>query len=849
MLLQLTGRLDPGETYALIDLEGADLVAHSAPPSLDYVVLELVNITICQDATHNHFEKFPPTSNFPLRAEVWQEKITVRVPRPLPLVHRRRTRFFTFPQDPAPTVSFVDADEVEIKRMKRSPKIVPLTGYQVEYRARFSLPLITLDVPGILQSTNNTISKVIRTLQTVARPRIEKHFQRLLLSLPSFELDATDSSRRSLHKVKITLPPRTRLTCSSKDFLVLLGFESQLTEVLTSLESSSPHWGLVNSSKVDSKIFLSSEFVETATLITVLFTAKRINFADEIVYFYFERYPYSIPNTYLNFDSEAVCSQNPAATLYFFQLLLECVIQQFDLPRQSLRMHLKEENSKTILVLLKGESLDSVDDAAGNLTLSIRFGAQIAVNLGLKTPTVILRLTGSRKTDTTFEINVASSETDAEIEKCNTVLNKLMQEQFFNQTGGVEQVIKTWQQSWKNVLALREVEAEAEAERVRKVKSDEAERIRHQQETEAERVRQQKQAAAEAERVRQQKQAAAEAERVRKEKEVAAAAAAEAERVRQQKQVAAAAAAEAERVKKEQEAEAERVRQQKQVAAAAAAEAERVRQEVEVERVRQQKQAAAAAEAEKIRKEQEAAAATEAEKVRKEQVETAAMQIRPQAEADGAAAAAEEEEVPEAAAAEVEDEAVAEELVPVEAEADSEEAPLETAGGEDVDEEAPLEAGGGEEAPPEAAGGEDVDEEAPLEAGGSEDVDEEVDPWMEIEIDNPQPRPNANFLVANVQRNHICTPPHEFPQYCTVLLKEGEPSDHISTRGACSILGIIRNRNPNIVPNKAVVKNIKNMKHVAIEFIDEAFNTFKLQPNSAPMWIKIDLRADRNVYY
>ena len=207
------------------------------------------------------------------------------------------------------------------------------------------------------------------------------------------------------------------------------------------------------------------------------------------------------------------------------------------------------------------------------------------------------------------------------------------------------------------------------------------------------------------------------------------------------------------------------------------------------------------------------------------------MQIRPQAEADGAAA----EEVPEAAA-EVEDEAteeeeevseaVAEELVPVEAEVD-----------------------GDEEAPLEAAGGEDVDEEAPLEAGGGEDVDEEVDPWMEIEIDNPQPRPNANFLVANVQRNHICTPPHEFPQYCTVLLKEGEPSDHISTRGACSILGIIRNRNPNIVPNKAVVKNIKNMKHVAIEFIDEAFNTFKLQPNSASMWIKIDLRADRNVYY
>ena len=62
-------------------------------------------------------------------------------------------------------------------------------------------------------------------------------------------------------------------------------------------------------------------------------------------------------------------------------------------------------------------------------------------------------------------------------------------------------------------------------------------------------------------------------------------------------------------------------------------------------------------------------------------------------------------------------------------------------------------------------------------------------------------------------------------------------------------MGIIRNRQPNIYTNKCIVKNIKNMKHIAIEFVDEAFNTFKLAADSPSMWIKLDLRTTKNVYY
>ncbi len=148
-------------------------------------------------------------------------------------------------------------------------------------------------------------------------------------------------------------------------------------------------------------------------------------------------------------------------------------------------------------------------------------------------------------------------------------------------------------------------------------------------------------------------------------------------------------------------------------------------------------------------------------------------------------------------------------------------------------------------------GGDGVDDDG-TDNSDDDDIEEEEeeDPFMEIEIDNPEPRPVKNFLVANSLRPHnMCTPPHTFPPYCTVLVKEGDPTDFIASRGLCSILGIIRDKQPNIVSNKCIVRNIKNMKYIAIEFIDGALNTFKIAAGGRPMWIKIDLRVIKNAYY
>ena len=853
MLLQLTGRLDPGETYAIVSLEGADLVAHSAPPSLDYVEFELVNIVICQRPDHNHFEAFPPTAEYPLPEGVWNEKITIKVPRPLPLVHRRRTRYFTFPEDPVPSV----------KRFKRAPpttaKIVPLTDYQVEYRARFSNPVVVTEIVNI---QNATLTRIINHLQGVFRGRIEKHFQRLLLDLPAYEFDTTESSRRNLYKVKITLPPMTRQTCSHKEIWTLMGLENYIVEVGGAGDKK---WGLVNASKTENRTFLSDYEVETMTILGAVSMVKRINLSSvETIYFYFERYPASHPTTYLNFEEEALCLQNPTATAYFFQLLVDCIIQLSSLPTHSLRITQSVENTKTLLKLSKAATIESTGDTPNNFTIYGRFGSEIMEKLGLKSPTVILNINGN------LELNKNDEETEEETTSCQLAMDKLMREQFYNQTGGVTDITAAWRKQWKTILQQRHVEierkkqADKELERQRLQKQQEAaaaataalERQRLQKEAELDRQRQE--AAAELERQRLQTEAELERQRLQKEKDDAAAAAAaatELERQRQQQLQPPPPPPPPPDEKTEQVeggADVAEHQPEERVEGEAGAEqlpeeTERVEGEGDAAKHQPEEQIEAKDEEERVegeggaREEERVEGEVVAEHQPEEQVEgevVAEHQPEERIEGEGDAVEHQPEE-------QVEGEVVAEHQPEerIEGEGVAENQPEEQVEEAEVAEQQPdeEEAGGG------GGGGAEEEENA---SDGDDAEEEEENPWMEIEIDNPEPRPMSTFLVANSIRPHICTPPNTFPDYCTLLVKEGEPVDYISKRGACSILGIIRNRQPNIYTNKCIVRNIKNMKHIAIEFVDEAFNTFKIAADSPfSMWIKLDLRSIKNVYY
>ena len=94
MHLQVTGRLDPGETYALIDLDVGNIL-----PRGQSVKLDLVNIIICNQEGHSHFEP-DEKAEYPKDPNRYPEIITVKLPRPRPLTFRRRTRLHVARLDP-----------------------------------------------------------------------------------------------------------------------------------------------------------------------------------------------------------------------------------------------------------------------------------------------------------------------------------------------------------------------------------------------------------------------------------------------------------------------------------------------------------------------------------------------------------------------------------------------------------------------------------------------------------------------------------------------------------------------------------------------------------------------------
>ena len=93
----LRGRLDPGESFARFDIEPGIF-----PHGLVKITLE--NLTFCNDenvATRHgayHFRPLPEVE-MPDVAN-YQPEIEIRVPRPVPLVHRRRTVYFVNNPEP-----------------------------------------------------------------------------------------------------------------------------------------------------------------------------------------------------------------------------------------------------------------------------------------------------------------------------------------------------------------------------------------------------------------------------------------------------------------------------------------------------------------------------------------------------------------------------------------------------------------------------------------------------------------------------------------------------------------------------------------------------------------------------
>ena len=179
MHLQVTGRLDPGESYATIDLDATNIL-----PRGQFLTLELVNIIICRQEDHSHFEE-AQRAEYPEDPSRYPESLTVRRPRPQPLTFRRRTALHdphlevpTAEAEPEPAgEAEADADE-ELQRERRQVRpapapapeeeeeLTPLGEMEMEYSASFRYPIFEFEIANFRQlSLDSLIERVLQGKQ------------------------------------------------------------------------------------------------------------------------------------------------------------------------------------------------------------------------------------------------------------------------------------------------------------------------------------------------------------------------------------------------------------------------------------------------------------------------------------------------------------------------------------------------------------------------------------------------------------------------------------------------------------------------------------------------------------
>ena len=274
-LLCLKGRLRSGSNVASFELESGCL-----PPGIFQFKIE--HLTFCNEQ-HSHFAN-PPEASFPIpddAPDLYQPRIEVRVPRPVPLVHRRRT-IYTIPYEPptrepsperlvplaeeiraqpqaelpgqeeeqppqeenAPFYSYTPSNEFSrrkrsgrdasfsrtSKRFKRS--LEHLNDFDFDVTARYSVTYATIEddvvlrdvtIAGLKDKLNNMFVRVYKRLGNFAENSKRGYWQTI-----REEVDVAGGRPESRDKLMLSLPPLTRIALESTDLLRMLGFENQM---------------------------------------------------------------------------------------------------------------------------------------------------------------------------------------------------------------------------------------------------------------------------------------------------------------------------------------------------------------------------------------------------------------------------------------------------------------------------------------------------------------------------------------------------------------------------------------------------------------------------------------------
>ena len=476
MHLQITGRLDPGETYALIDLDVGNIL-----PKGQSVKLDLVNIIICNQEGHSHFEP-EKKADYPKDPNRYPETITVKRPRPRPLTFRRRTRLHVARLDPPlhhqqPQEDVVEEEEVQPVAaddnnddnnddeeeggavQERERRAAPDGGeaaaaaadaaahheqqvigdLEFLYTAVFRESIFEFEVLSFPKMSLDTLVNLV--LQGRQSSACFAHFQRLLHHAPVYELYDSDNSeeehRQRKKKVRIILPPLTRLLCSSRHFFTYLGMAGLVEQI-----DDKQLFGLVNTSDTESKIFQSQ--VSQQTALKFVFYDRHLR-PDEKYVLFFQRLD---PVVSSKVTLRRFCDKNAIATAKLFSLVLECIIEALSLPRGSLKAFLYDEE-ENLLILDKADGRLHNDDSYNNFTTSFKFGARLTELLGLTDgPELTWKLTPGRPAEIKLEKNSEAPPED--LQACEKIIADLKYD-MLNQTS-THPAVKLWKERWTQYI-------------------------------------------------------------------------------------------------------------------------------------------------------------------------------------------------------------------------------------------------------------------------------------------------------------------------------------------------------------------------------------------------------------
>lgn len=442
MHLQITGRLDPGETFATFPLDAAYIIPAKNASRLE---LELINVIICKQENHTHFDP-PPTEKYPEDPNRYPETVRIVRPRPQPLVFRRRTAIHE-PNLRLPARTRRNVEDADDNDNDDDENIDPniLSEMEVHYSASFREPIFEFkifDFPKL--SLDNLILTVLEVTFVSA---VVSHFQQLLQQQPRFELlddPGEERDRRARKKiVRIVLPPQTRFMCSSQDFFTYLGMDEEAKPI-----ENTGMFGLEND---DSEIFKVFESRESQPIsLKFKFRGRNLD-APESFTVYFQKMNSLVSSTIKITD---FCRQNSLATSTFFQRILNFAVEALDLPGGSLKVFLLDD-LKTLEFDLSAEHIRA-ENSSDNFRIFFKFGTKIGELLGLAVDEYTWILSPRRPGSLVLE--TVEPATVEDVQLCNKILESSKID-MLNQRSRHE-TVKKWREMYK-----AEMKAKSDAER------------------------------------------------------------------------------------------------------------------------------------------------------------------------------------------------------------------------------------------------------------------------------------------------------------------------------------------------------------------------------------------------